>query len=291
MKNYLKTMVFFLMMFIMLAGVTSCEKEENPTIKKIDEVVDTFINKYATTYFDNHLDTFTMEFHVALAINEIAKTNSKVKMSNYLDKSIVETYYQNLEYHFAGEAFKAITNCLVMDTSYDKAKTFMADLKDVDPWNITYALLALNKTNNNETLKESLLNKVTIINPEDYRDSDYAGIALVATKDEKTLDKTNLFNLITPNLTSKGVNSWGNVNACSTAYVILGLIASGIDPTSSDYTIEGTNLIEALLGFYQEGAFKNTLDGEIDLAFATPQAILALVTYKAYYSNHTLSLI
>ena len=102
---------------------------------------------------------------------------------------------------------------------------------------------------------------------------------------ELDIDKSELFSLIDANLTDEGIMSWERVNACSNAYVILGLIATGVDPAA--YGEGGSvNLVEALLRFEKDGAFSNYEDQELDLAFATPQAFSALVAYKIFLETH-----
>ena len=72
--------------------------------------------------------------------------------------------------------------------------------------------------------------------------------------------------------------------------VILGLLANGIDPTGTDYTKGTNNLISRLLDFGTEtGSFDYVLDDELteDLAFSTPQAFLALVTYQVFANTYS----
>src|SRR5690606_38091787 len=88
---------------------------------------------------------------------------------------------------------------------------------------------------------------------------------------------------IKENLTEDGVSSWGSANSASTASVIFGLIAHAIDPRSEEYQTVGVDLIEALLTYELNGAFKWTLDQEeADMMFSTPQVFAALVAYKVY---------
>jgi hypothetical protein len=82
-------------------------------------------------------------------------------------------------------------------------------------------------------------------------------------------------------LSEDGIISWGNANAASTATIILGLVAQGIDPEDEAYQTNGVGLIEALMAYEADGSFKWKLtDENPDLMFSTPQAFSALVAYK-----------
>ncbi len=59
-----------------------------------------------------------------------------------------------------------------------------------------------------------------------------------------------------------GVVSWDNANAASTATVILGLIAQGINPEDEAYQTNGVGLVEALMSYELDGAFKWALTDE-----------------------------
>jgi len=95
-------------------------------------------------------------------------------------------------------------------------------------------------------------------------------------------------------LTETGVESWGNANSSSTAAVILGLVAQGINPRGEAYQTNDIDLIEALLAYEIDGAYKWLLaDEQADMAFSTPQVFSALVAYKIYrdiYGNPAFNL-
>ena len=75
-------------------------------------------------------------------------------------------------------------------------------------------------------------------------------------------------------------SSVGIKNSESISQVIIGLCANGIDPTSSDFTKNGKNLIDALLTFKSDdGGFKHIYEGNSN-GKATEQALLALEAYK-----------
>lgn len=275
---------FIVLIFILLAGLTSCVKEE-PKLSLIDnvnQVIDAFIDNYANKYFIESDGVLEIDYHVASALGALFESGYQGSLDTYLFKEVVQAYYDNIDYQTPNDCFKAIVIGRAFGFEASSAKAKLATIDDVDKWSVANTLIALNITNNNNALKEKLINQIGVINEEDYRDADYAGEALIATYN-LDIDKSALHALIDESLTKDGVSSaWGGANACSTSYVILGLVASNLDPTSPKYTTEDINLIEALLKYEEGGAFKFQLDGDIDLGFSTPQAFSALVAYKLY---------
>ena len=89
-----------------------------------------------------------------------------------------------------------------------------------------------------------------------------------------------------PKITKDGVSSWGTANSCSTAYSILGLLASGVDIDKEYLDEEGHTLVENLLAFEENGKFSWELGGVLDEDFSTSQGFLALVAYKLYKENN-----
>jgi len=81
----------------------------------------------------------------------------------------------------------------------------------------------------------------------------------------------------------------GTENAASISQVILGLLANGVDPCSTDYTKGTNNLITRLLEYQTDsGSFDWAIGDEHteDLAFSTPQAFLALVVFQTYSNTY-----
>src|SRR5699024_5567738 len=76
-------------------------------------------------------------------------------------------------------------------------------------------------------------------------------------------------------------------SSATAAQVIIGLVSVGIEPTSTDFTKEDANLLEFMLQYKTEdGLYKNLIEDEQpDLAFATPQAFLALAYYKNFIGS------
>ncbi|MGV3488891.1 MAG: DUF4430 domain-containing protein [Tuberibacillus sp.] len=84
-----------------------------------------------------------------------------------------------------------------------------------------------------------------------------------------------------------GVASNGGDSSESTAQVIIGLTASGIDPTGSEFTKSGGQLITHLLAFVQkDGGFAHLLSDQHSDDIATSQALMALTAYKKFLNGN-----
>lgn len=270
---------------LLLAGATSCKSEKDELMVQVDKAIDLFI--------ENHLDKFvneeSLDYYVVPAIKALEANGYKIKLTDVVPVAKVNEYYTDYDYSSVANIFKATVIRKAYGLSLDDAKNNLEEVTEVDVWSYTYGLIALNITGVNSALKADLLTKVNVIREEDYRDADYAGLALVATANDN-IDKISLHELINTSLSNEGIVTWESANSSSTANVILGLLASGINPTSEEYTTEGVNLIEALLKYHKDGAFANKLGEDPDLMFATPQAFSALVAYKIFTKQQKFNL-
>ena len=129
-------------------------------------------------------------------------------------------------------------------------------------------------------------NLATTLMDETFVDPDFVGLALLALDKYSELESFDTYldsalTYIKSSMTSTGITSWGSANASSTAAIILGLVAQGINPQDEDYQVDGLGLVDMLMLYETNGVFKWTLDStEVDLMFSTPQAFAALVAYK-----------
>ncbi|WP_051540495.1 prenyltransferase/squalene oxidase repeat-containing protein [Clostridium ihumii] len=173
------------------------------------------------------------------------------------------------------------------------------DIKNQGPNAVMFALIALDSgnyeiPNNSFWSRESLIN--TLLEMKTYdggwdfagikADPDMTGMALTAlhnyTDDGKVKDAVNnAINLLSDMQNEDGTfSSYKIKNSESISQVIIGLCANGIDPTSSEFTKSGKNLIDALLTFKSDdGGFKHIYEGNSN-GKATEQALLALEAYK-----------
>lgn len=78
--------------------------------------------------------------------------------------------------------------------------------------------------------------------------------------------------------------SWGTVNSCSSAQVIMGIVAWGIDPQGEMFTKKNGNALTGLMSYYLgDGTFKYT--NSFDPSFGTPQSLEGLISVISYYES------
>lgn len=281
-----KKMWAVLLLVLMLAGATGCQTQISEQEKQVNEAIEAFLDDYVSNYLSVNGETIVIDYYVASAIYLLEQSGYDVNINDYLSDSQAQTFIDQLDYTSATNIFKALVIAKAFDIEANLAIDALEALETVDVWSYAYVLIALNMTNVNPTLKQTILADINVIRTEDYRDADFAAIALMATTNQ-SLDQQPFHTLINEALTKDGIFAWGQANAASTANVIIGLIALGSDPTSEDYTTEGVHLVSALFAYETEGAFANYLDDELDLAYATPQGFAALVVYKLFLKNNT----
>jgi hypothetical protein len=256
--------------------------QEVTLLDETDRMVDVLIQ----TFIENHLSTYVsltgLEPNVVAAIRHL---NAR----NYFAPQLGSLVPKPTSYPIdtISNAFKSAV----------VAKSFVSNTDTIKD-----ALLLMEAQNYYESI--SLLNALTMVQADgvsrtavvedllsgtpEFMDADYAGMLLTALAPYITLEGVDLqveamVSYIKENLSKDGITSWGSANSASTASVVFGLIAHAIDPRGEDYQTEGVDLIEALISYEVEGAYKWTLDSETtDMMFSTPQVFSALVAYKIY---------
>lgn len=281
-----KKMWAVLLLVLMLAGATGCQTQLSEQEKQVNEAIEAFLDDYVSNYLSVNGETIVIDYYVASAIYLLEQSGYDVSINDYLSDSQAQTFIDQLDYTAPTNIFKALVIAKAFEIEANLAIAALEALETVDVWSYAYVLIALNMADVNPALKQTILADINVIRSEDYRDADFAAIALMATKDE-SIDQTPFQSLINEALTKEGIFAWGQANAASTANVIIGLIALGIDPTSEDYTTEEMNLISALFAYETNGAFANYLEDELDLAYATPQGFAALVVYKRFIQTNS----
>lgn len=264
--------------------------------KNVDDLIQLFIENHA----ENYVNSESIDYSVLLGLNLLGITN------DYVSSEDVEALIQNSSLSFVQDYFKAImmSNSVGLDSS-----ALINELNlIVAPGaygQTAYGLLAmdsvLNTVDYSGFVSAALLDLETTT-PFDLG-LDAGGISLVALSNYNDVD--SLINdyanwVSTTQLDSGGVITrdviWGETsypgteNASSMSQIILGLIANGIDPMGIEYTKGTNNLITRLLEFSTEtGSFDYVFGDELteDLAFSTPQAFLALVTYQVYANTYS----
>ena len=84
-----------------------------------------------------------------------------------------------------------------------------------------------------------------------------------------------------------GYTSWGSTSSESISQTICALVALGIDPQEDERFIKNNiSLVDALMSFYDNGAFKHVATGSVD-GMATEQALYTLVSYQRMLDGKT----
>lgn len=281
MRKFINILIIIITCFTM----SSCNKQDEDKSLGVDKVIKTFLDQYAQTYLNKKDNEYNIDYYVVATISMLEKHDETVKITDYLSKEDALEYIDTLDYTIPTNIFKAS----IIDKAYhiksNKPEIALANLNDVDQWSINYVYSALKYYQVNPELQNKILMKLTVINDDDYRDADYAGMTLCVLYGEK-VDKQPLFDLIKNNVQKGGVNAWGNINSCSTAMSIIGLLAEGIDINTQYLDENDDSLITNLLRFEHNGTFSYTNNQEPDLIFATPQGFAACVCYSIYQKTN-----
>ena len=265
------------------------------TAKAVYETINAFVENHADDYVNDTL----IDYNVLAALEILDLTDE------FITSEEVTNYYSSMELATVADYYKAIIiqGIVGLDTT-DLVHELLA-MFEVGPYGQTaYGVLAVNSqdVDVNKILFNATASSYFSSNTP-YNDGlDTGGINLVALSVFTTKTDTRVSEFLTwidaDQLPSGGIKTRdmvygettypGTENAASIAQVILGMIAVDETPAGETYTIEGNNLVSRLTEFADEtGAFSWMIDGEADMLFSTPQAILALVCYQEYINTYS----
>ena len=267
-------------------GIENIEYEEGLTVTfkessmldqedlKVDRLIYEFLDKHLATYMNEHVT----HYGVFAALKQL-------KTRGY--HTIELTANLEVADQTIGDLYKKTILQMVLEVDTDATKALLESKATTNVYEAISLLYGLTMVGGNAQMIEDLVNLI-ITTENTYMDADYAGMTLAVLSYYQDIEGVEAFinqmlDYILTTLSDTGVTSWGQANASSTAQVILGLVALGINPRGEVYTTEGMDLIEALLLYSLEGAFRYQLtQSEADMSFSTPQAFQALVAYKIY---------
>ncbi len=269
------------------------------TQKAVDDAIQLFLLNQASDY----VNTTTVDYNVISALYLLGIVDE------FVTDSEVETLVNGLTITTVNDYFKAIIKLQSVGVNTDVLVTDLNTIVTVGAYGQTaYGLLALDSNSHTvdySSFVTSALVDLETTSPYDLG-LDAGGVSLLALSNYT--DETGVSDLITEyatwistsQLDSGGVITrdvtWGGTvypgteNAASISQVVLGLVANGIDPVGTDYTIVDNNLITRLLEYQTAtGSFDWAFGDEYseDLLFSTPQAFLALVVYQTYANTYT----
>lgn len=250
-------------------------------LDEIDLEVDRLIELFIQTHIDTYISSSALEHHVVAAAEHLHRLGYDFpSLSVLIDDPSPFLMRDTLQNTMKTAIYETIFQ---KDTTM--TETTLLGFSPNNHYDAYSVLTGLSLMEGYTMQKQSLITQMTSTDPA-YMDSDYAGMALLAIAPyfeafQLELVREHYLTYIKENLTSTGVTAWGNPNSSSTATVVLGLVAHGINPRGEDFQTEGIDLIEALLLYSHEGAFKWVLGDETaNMSFSTPQVFAALVAYK-----------
>lgn len=259
---------------------------ETTMLDETDVLVDTLIQSFINYNYDIYINNQSFDHYVLAAIKQL---NLYGYNSPILNATSMAFPVEDLSRVDISHTLKTTILEKSLGLNLDTTKTVLSNFEASSTWDACSLLTALTLSQSSQTKIDSVLaNLVATASLTSYLDADYAGMVLLALsqyKDDPSTTSTIEFmtTYIKTVLTTDGVESYGTANAASTASVVIGLVAQGINPRGEDYTTDGTDLIEALLHYELLSSFIYHLgDEEADMAFSTPQAFAALVAYKIY---------
>ncbi len=254
---------------------------EISSLLTFDQMIDDLIYDFIDNNLDNYLSDEFVDYMVLSSLNQLVN-------KGYIDLDFNDYYtYDNLDLKdevmddmTLGDLLKAGPVYKLESMNLDSYKTKLSELDISNPYAATSYLEALYIAGDmDHDIASDLMDEVV-------NDPDFAGMALMALAPYSELEGFDDYldsveTYLATSLTSTGIESWGGADFASTATVILGLVANGINPESEAYMTDGVGLVEALMLYVDGYNFKWQLESEeADLAFSTPQAFAALVAYK-----------
>ena len=260
---------------------------ESSMLSALDVAIDLWINSFVSDMLETYIGSAGISQHVVAAMKQL-------ELYGYYDVKWTDFSFPDVLVDTVSNAFKSALRNKVLGQSTETIESALADMNPTNPYDAVSMINAIDVLfGQNEQLKRDELITYLVNNNPDYMDADFAAMALTAVShvgsdEDMTTYIDDMVAYIADAQVKEGISSWGNANASSTASAILGLIAVGQNPRGESFTVEDIDLVEALMTFAKETGFKYLMtDVDADLAFSTPQAFAALVSYKIYRDFHT----
>jgi hypothetical protein len=267
---------------------------EVTVLDETDLLVDQKIDLFIKNHLANYINDQEVQYYVMLALRQLeAKGYQVPAIPSLFEESPI------LLRDTIGNAFKTSITERALGLSLATTYTYLSSQEATNPYEALSLIQGLIVTNG--SLSEiNMIAEFIMDNDPSFMDSDYAAMAIAALSvinieslsHTVDVDKVSSYILeklgyIKENLTVDGIESWGNANSATTATVLIALASLGLDPRSEEFTTDEKDLVEAILSYEIDGAYKYLLtDTEANLSFSTPQAFAALVAYKIYRNDY-----
>jgi len=254
---------------------------ETTFLSELDKMVDDYIYTFINNQIDTYITSETVDHSVLAAVYQLYSkgyiTLDPTTLYEYSNLTLSSLELSDLS---ISDLLKLGVYMSVEDMDMTLYKTHLETVTPTNAYALTSYLTALNMVDEkNEDFAADLI-------AESFLDADFVGMSYSALYNYQDLldyqtyqENANLY--LESMLSIDGISSWGNANSASTATVIMGLVAQGINPEDEAFSTNDVGLIEALMSYEHNGGFKWLLtDENADLMFSTPQAFSALVAYK-----------
>jgi hypothetical protein len=257
--------------------VSGCQTQLDETDQSVNKSIDLFLDNLV----DNYVSETYVNDSILASIYHLDPKDKETYIRNHVDENMV----------LNRDNTSLLLNALVFESVLGKSlvtsKNILESKVTTNPYEAPTLLHAAYMTDLSQTKIDEYIQVIIDTDPE-WMDADYAGMALLALSPYLDVAEVKayidqLIIYIISTLSAEGVVSWGNANSSSTATVIIGLLAIGENPRNEKYTVDGIDLIEALMTYEVNGAFKwMSSDTDVDMMFSTPQAFAALALYQIY---------
>lgn len=258
---------------------------------------DLLIDKMVYSFMKKDLDkVFTDAYDYSL-LQAIVKANKSFYDANLFDLNKIPNidnykaqWTADQKGNSLGNIFKASLGCVDFGLTNDTIATALNAFTNKDEleiiWSIPYFLDACYNVGNFTEMYEAVKSDfVSIMEASDPSDSVNMALSFYALFDLEEDYAQNVKTILDKQTSSIGedgfIDQWMGANSCSTAQLIIALVAAGQDPT----TYYGVDLVDILLRYVSptdSGFLYQLTDTESDLAFSTPQCYAALLMYKLY---------
>lgn len=271
----------FLCLAILIFGCAGCRQEE----QKINGYIDSFITNHLVEYvcYDDQNDK--LDYHVVAGLGALKELKKEVSYT--IDKDKLEANFNTTSQAYP-TAYLApalvYRHLFTFEAAMMKAQLSSYTAEDI-MYSQNYVALMLDAMEVNSVFSKELVEGLA---QTEYPSADYAGISLMASA-KYDVEQSVFHDMIATDLTPTGVKGYlGTASASSTACVIMGLVAIGMDPNNYVVGSDTFQLVDNLLAFIKEdGSCKESLESEeVDLAYATPQAFAALCAYEVYVQTN-----
>lgn len=254
----------------------------------VDQAIYKFIRNQISRYF---IKAPALDPFVVNGIKALEKVDNNIVLKDFASNIKYEEYFNKKVYDTNSNTYVnnllkdiIIMNAFDLDTTNQimRLNSIINNLTNIQKIN---SLLSLGVINTPIEQVRSLLDIINRFEPSDT-DVDNVSLALAALANypnyQHYAQNINRFsNYLALKMTPLGIDLHG-ANCISTSNAIIALTSNNLNPRGNMFKARGVDLIEALLKYEQNGAFKWTENSGIDLTFSTPQGWAALVAYKIF---------